>query len=521
MTDLNANVVIDLDGNLPQASRRFGRHIDQFATKGSKRLAMMKRSTAALSNQFDRMGNRAALGAAGLTYLFKRTFIDTAAQFEDFQAVLETVEGSNEKAQKSMGWVSEFAATTPFELAQVTDAFVKLKAFGMDPINNDLLRTLGDTAAGMKKPINQAVEAIADAVTGENERLKEFGIKARVSGKRVVYEYTLNGETMRKAARKNSREQIQATLQAIWNEKYAGSMDKMSRNWGGLTSNLSDQWTLFQQQVMANGTLDFLKGEVSGLLEEIERLRESGELDDKAKVFSDELIEGLKAAKEAGSALWEVMKGIGSAVKFISQYTGGYAGLGKFLATAYLANKAFRFAGSVKNGISSVRGSKSSGNPLLDAAGKMMPVPVYVVNGPGGLGKAMGKAGGLIGGGGKVHKSAWQLLKNQDLKTIKALGAPAIARATGFVGLAGAGGYAIGKYGVNPLLSEQTKETIGGVITQILANFGSEDAQRSLDNHFSSKIQIDLTGPAAEFARVKQVEGDADVAVSGEVMGGH
>ena len=29
----------------------------------------------------------------------------------------------------------------------------------------------------MGKPVLQAVEAISDAITGENERLKEFGIK--------------------------------------------------------------------------------------------------------------------------------------------------------------------------------------------------------------------------------------------------------------------------------------------------------------------------------------------------------
>lgn len=89
-----------------------------------------------------------------------------------------------------MAWIGDFAATTPYDLAQVTESFIQLKAYGLDPVQNGLLRTLGDTSAAMGKPIEQAVEAIADAVTGENERLKEFGIKARVEGDEIVYAYT-------------------------------------------------------------------------------------------------------------------------------------------------------------------------------------------------------------------------------------------------------------------------------------------------------------------------------------------
>jgi predicted phage-related tail protein len=45
---------------------------------------------------------------------------------------------------------------------------------------------------GMGKPLMQTVEAIADAMTGQNERLKEFGIKAEaIKGtNRIIYEYT-------------------------------------------------------------------------------------------------------------------------------------------------------------------------------------------------------------------------------------------------------------------------------------------------------------------------------------------
>ena len=118
--------------------------------------------------------------AGGLAML-GRSFLDTAAQFEKFETVLGVIEGSEEKGKAALSWVSDFAAKTPYELTEVTEAFVKLRSYGLEPTNG-LLKTLGDTSAAMGKPLMQAVEAIADAITGENERLKEFGITAKVTG---------------------------------------------------------------------------------------------------------------------------------------------------------------------------------------------------------------------------------------------------------------------------------------------------------------------------------------------------
>ncbi|MDG4813775.1 hypothetical protein P8629_12270, partial [Hydrogenovibrio sp. 3SP14C1] len=85
---------------------------------------------------------------------------------------LETIEGSQEKAKASLDWIAGFAKKTPYDLAQVTESFVKLKAYGIDPIADDALRILGDTGSAMGKSLDQAVEAFADAATGEFERLK-------------------------------------------------------------------------------------------------------------------------------------------------------------------------------------------------------------------------------------------------------------------------------------------------------------------------------------------------------------
>ena len=203
------------------------------------------RAAGELRNKLVRTGLVAG-GLAGLgVELFRRTFVNTAAEFETFQTILTTTEGSSEKAAASMKWISDFAVKTPYELRQVTGAFVKLRAYGLDPTQG-LLGSLGDTSAAMGKDLMQAVEAIADAVTGENERLKEFGIKARTKGDVITYEYTHAGETKTAQANARDRAQIEKTLRGIFDLKFGGAMEKQSRTFRGMVSNLLDQWTRFQ-----------------------------------------------------------------------------------------------------------------------------------------------------------------------------------------------------------------------------------------------------------------------------------
>ena len=107
-----------------------------------------------------------------------KDFTTTASDFEKYGATLETIEGNSTKAKESLKWIGEFAKQTPYELDQVTEAFVQMRAYGLDPTNGSL-KSLGDAASAMNKPIIQAVEEMADAMTGENERLKEFLSKTK------------------------------------------------------------------------------------------------------------------------------------------------------------------------------------------------------------------------------------------------------------------------------------------------------------------------------------------------------
>ncbi|UGV31539.1 tape measure protein [Halopseudomonas aestusnigri] len=284
-----------------------------------------------VGEQGRRLAGQAAIAGAAGGYLFKTQFLDRAAEFEKFNTILKTVTGSEEKAAEAMSWVSDFAAKTPYELSEVLESFTQLKAYGIDPVADGLLRTLGDTASAMGKPVIQAVEAIADAVTGENERLKEFGIKASKDNGVITYEYTnAAGETLTQSVDASNRRLIQSTLAAIWNEKYAGAMDDQSRTWNGMISNLSDQWARFTNMVMGAGLFDRMRERLGDLLERIDTMAANGELAAWAERIGKGMLNFADGAWQAGKAIYSVTSSIADAV-------GGWRNLLLILAALKLA----------------------------------------------------------------------------------------------------------------------------------------------------------------------------------------
>lgn len=165
--------------------------------------------------------------------------VAAATTYEKLNASLVTVTGSAKAASQEFARIKEFTASTPFQLQEVTDAFIKMRALGLDP-TAETMRSLGNTAAAMGKSLNQIVEAVADAVTGEFERLKEFGIKTRQEGERVTFTFKGVQTTVNKTS-----EDILGFLREIGANDFAGGMERQMDTLGGKFSNLSDAvWNL-------------------------------------------------------------------------------------------------------------------------------------------------------------------------------------------------------------------------------------------------------------------------------------
>ena len=346
------------------------------------------------------VARRAAIGFGALAFGIKK-FVDTAADFEDMRATLETIEGSSEKARQSMRWVEDFAAKTPFELREVSEAFVRLRSYGLEPTGG-LMRTLGDTAAAMGKPIMQAVEAIADAVTGENERLKEFGIKARViKGGMIRYEYSVDGETRFAQALADDRAQIQEVLRGILDPRYGGAMERRSKTLRGILSNLMDQWTRFQNLVMESGAFAWLRERLKGLLDTINRMAEDGSLEDLAELVGKRITKAFEAVDHAIRQVWPWVLKIGNALAWAAEKMGGWGNLALTLAGLYIARPFINLTAALK-GVTAWSGKALVGIRGVNAAAAV-PAAAAAPRGAAALG---GVAGGLFPGAAKAAPAA-------------------------------------------------------------------------------------------------------------------
>lgn len=191
-----------------------------------------------------------AFGAAGATGLISlgKAAIEQASKFQGFTATLETVfQGNKQKAQEYINWAVDFAKTTPFEVAEVVDATSRLKSYGIEA--KDVLRGVGDMAAGMGKPLMQAVEAVADAQTGELERLKEFGITKQM----IVDQAKAMGmkEVVNAKGQITDMDNFNRSLFALMQTRFSGGMERLSQTYEGQLSNLSDAWNGFLRNIGA------------------------------------------------------------------------------------------------------------------------------------------------------------------------------------------------------------------------------------------------------------------------------
>ena len=263
----------------------------------------------------------AGAGVAG-GWLFKRQFIDSAASFERYEAILKTITGSSEEARKSMEWIGKFSEKTPYRIGDLTESFARLKAYGLDPIKGNLLETLGDTGAALGKPVDQVMEAIVDAMTGENERLKELNIRGAVKNGVVTYSYAdKEGKTKTKQALLNDRKMIQATLQGIWAELYKGAMKDQRETFGGLVSQLFNKWDLFKKSVMDSGPFEKIKGKLRGFLNQIGKWEKDGTLKKWAEIVAEKINRVIDSAERLGRTL---VFDIAPKVKSAIDYLGGF-----------------------------------------------------------------------------------------------------------------------------------------------------------------------------------------------------
>ncbi len=155
-----------------------------------------------------------------------------ADAFDRYRNKLEIATQSTEKAARIFEAAKQYANVTPFSTGGVVDAAARLEMYGMTAAK--WLPLAGDMAGAMGRDITQAVEAIADAVSGGGlERLKEFGVgsmQLKKAGWTGSYQDQQGIESMKKA------------LADLIGERYMGGAARMSTTLSGKLSTLQGEF---------------------------------------------------------------------------------------------------------------------------------------------------------------------------------------------------------------------------------------------------------------------------------------
>lgn len=213
-----------------------------------------------------------SLGAAieGLKKL-----VEVNREFGILKAGLETATGSAQGANDAFIALQDFAKTTPYDLAQATSAFTQLVNLGLTP-SERALKSYGDTSAALGKDLKQMVEAVADASTGQFERLLEFGIKSKNQGDTIAFTFRGTTEVV-----KNNAAAIEEHLIRLGEINFTDAAIKRMESLDGAISNLGDSWDAFFYQLGQAGGTDILKDAfvaVGDALNEVNSMLSSGEM---------------------------------------------------------------------------------------------------------------------------------------------------------------------------------------------------------------------------------------------------
>lgn len=217
-------------------------------------------------------GIKGAVAAFGL-YKAKNWLIDANADMEQYRNTLTVVLKDEKKAIETLAWAEKFAAKTPFEIPAIIEATTRMSAYGINA--QKTLGIVGDMASVMGKDLMQAVEAVADAQTGELERLKEFGITKKMiedqaKAMKVVVTNNKGQITDQKA--------FNAVLFKLMDERFKGGMEMQSKTLKGMISNFQD-FIGKVGRTLGKPIFDAFKNSLGGVLDFLGKLEDTGALD--------------------------------------------------------------------------------------------------------------------------------------------------------------------------------------------------------------------------------------------------
>lgn len=329
-------IAVNVGGKMKQSMRTTARttnqqlqSIEAQATRSASAMSRMGNAVSGLQKLL-RTGAIAGITmkvASGIKSVASSA-ISAAAEMETYRTTLNTVLKDEARAGEMMKWATNFAAHTPYNTSDVVEAVVKMQAYGMNA--QTMLENIGNMASAANKDLLTAVEAVYKASIGEMELMRNnFAInKETIDAKaREVYGQSVVNAS---GAITNAEMYNNAMLRLI-EENFSGGMEKQSKTWEGIKSNIEDSWQMALRKlagmdaegsITEGGLFDRIKTELSSVGGWMEEFADSDTMERWGKNATAWLDSVINKVKSLGISFEETGTGIVENTASIVKSTG-------------------------------------------------------------------------------------------------------------------------------------------------------------------------------------------------------
>lgn len=226
-----------------------------------------------------------------------RELFDTNRELERLEAQLRTITGGVGPAARSFELIKRFAVETPFQLQELTQSFVRLRGFGVEPTERRL-RGLGNISAAFGQDITQLTEAVISGVNGMARPLRRFTVNTSVMGDQLRVSF--GGVT--KTIPRTTEAVVDFLVEVQEGLPIVNAMEERMRTMDGATSNLTDAVTVFAGKIGKAG----LNAEMAELARQMTENIEQG--DELAETFGEGLAGGVNLFSQSMAELLPLLK---------------------------------------------------------------------------------------------------------------------------------------------------------------------------------------------------------------------
>lgn len=249
--------------------------------------------------------------------------VGSAAMIEDMQAAFTPLLGGAEKAQRMVDRLNKEAASTPFQLQDISDASKQLLPVMNGDINKtaETFRMLGDTAGGNAQKLQTITRGFTKSMLKGKVDLESLNMIAE-AGVPIFSEMAESMDISKNklfemvSAGKVTTDQLTNTFKTMTSEggTFYKGMEVASKTFSGLVSTLKDNINLLAAS-FGSALLPILKDAINSILPLITRMRDWTEVN--KDLIKEKVYGWVNNLKEAFKAIAPYIRGAFELVKKI------------------------------------------------------------------------------------------------------------------------------------------------------------------------------------------------------------